>query len=401
MDPSSMRLLVISRCSNSFSSSRGGADVVALSTATLLSRRGINTWYVGEGTSQSYNLHIVPLSGRGMGVRSRGNPRVDALRYLVSELRNVIRATFRGAQTLDQVLPNVVLSNHSISTIVLRIWSPKVPIVYRMHDGIHAQRFSKGFLEWTARFLMSEVLERLATKVATHIVTPNGRVTAELLTLGRSPSRITTLYPLLAPTTRSSSQSSLEHIAESSEDFAVPRDQFVLSVGQQTGRKRFDLLIRAVSGSTEPIRLVLVGDGPLHRHYEQLAINERVRDRVTFLTNVPDALLDSLYHSCSLFALVSENEGFPVTVVEALSHGCPTYFACPNSPNDFSDSGPAIRIESTLPSDREIAAVFDEYARMSGPRRKELRASALALAESVFPDPARLTETFLSILERI
>ena len=98
----------------------------------------------------------------------------------------------------------------------------------------------------------------------------------------------------------------------------------VLAVGRIVPIKRFDLLIEAFvrqvqAGSSA--HLAIAGDGAS----EDKAVLEKAaapaRDRIHFLGWRRDQ--DVLYRDADVLALTSDNEGTPVTVIEALSSGLP------------------------------------------------------------------------------
>src|SRR6185436_5933508 len=70
---------------------------------------------------------------------------------------------------------------------------------------------------------------------------------------------------------------------------------YFLSVGRLETVKRVDLIIAALARVARPLRLVVVGDGPLRRQLEERAEAEGVADRVTFTGGIDEAALVDLY----------------------------------------------------------------------------------------------------------
>ena len=66
---------------------------------------------------------------------------------------------------------------------------------------------------------------------------------------------------------------------------------------------------------------VVLGDGPLRGQLESLASELRLDGSITFAGFRRDAL--ALYSDMDVVALTSVNEGTPLTLIEAMSCGCP------------------------------------------------------------------------------
>jgi glycosyltransferase involved in cell wall biosynthesis len=88
--------------------------------------------------------------------------------------------------------------------------------------------------------------------------------------------------------------------------------------------KRVDLLIRAIARARElgaPIRLAVVGDGALRPDLEQLAAELGAREHVCFAGY--QANMVAVTAAVELAVLSSDNEGTPVSLIEAAAAGKP------------------------------------------------------------------------------
>jgi N-acetyl-alpha-D-glucosaminyl L-malate synthase BshA len=70
-----------------------------------------------------------------------------------------------------------------------------------------------------------------------------------------------------------------------------------------------------------PSRLIMIGDGPERSRAEAYARAHHLRDRVTFLGNVPN--LEEVLGGCDLFLLPSESESFGMAALEAMAAEMP------------------------------------------------------------------------------
>lgn len=101
------------------------------------------------------------------------------------------------------------------------------------------------------------------------------------------------------------------------------KGEYVLGVGRLTPEKGFEYLVKAVNKLDEIKQLVIAGatdhgDGYLQR-LKELDVNKKV----IFAGFVGGENLQQLYSHARLFVLSSENEGFPLVMLEAMNYGLP------------------------------------------------------------------------------
>lgn len=92
----------------------------------------------------------------------------------------------------------------------------------------------------------------------------------------------------------------------------------VLFVGRLQARKRVDLLIEACAAAHTPIRLTVVGDGPVRGMLEERA--RRMLPGTNFLGHLEGAPLQMAYRNADLFVLPGTGG---LAVQEAMAHGLP------------------------------------------------------------------------------
>jgi glycosyltransferase involved in cell wall biosynthesis len=97
----------------------------------------------------------------------------------------------------------------------------------------------------------------------------------------------------------------------------------LLFVGKLRYYKGLQYLLEAMKGIDG--RLLVAGAGPMEEEWRRIADSPGVRGKVTFLGEVEDDELPSLYHACDLFVLPASerSEAFGLVQVEAMMCGKP------------------------------------------------------------------------------
>ena len=188
-----------------------------------------------------------------------------------------------------------------------------VPLAVTIHDISFV-----AHPEWfrASEGLRRRWLTRRAAARARVIFTDSEFSRQELQThLRANPSRIQVIPPGVTP--RSASGSG-----------RTAREPIVLFVGSLFNRRRLPDLIAAfarVATELPDSRLVIVGDDRTWPRQDLPGVAERhgVGARTQFLSYVSDAHLSELYARASVFAFLSEYEGFGLTPLEALAAGVP------------------------------------------------------------------------------
>jgi glycosyltransferase involved in cell wall biosynthesis len=385
-----MDLLVVSRGSAVFGPSRGGADTLALRHAQLMGRMGLQVGFVGvPGMGSDASVTVTPITQKDVLDYRVGHPRAIALSYMVNQLVRLVATTRAGLRLVRERHPHLVLSNASLTTIVLRLRHPNTPVVYYLHDGLFTHRSGRGIVDRLIRFIWNDVMERVAVKCATHVFCASEGIAEELRGQGVPPGKLSVMVPAPArPGERGPDRSPSAPLVGQS----TIADPFLLSVGQQSGRKRFDLLVEAMQYLPDSTHLVVVGNGPYHSEYVRLAQQDARPNRIHLMTDVSDAELRRLYSGAGLYVLVSENEGFPVTVAEALAAGCPSLLVSPSaSPPDWTENG-QLTLLSTIPSAPELAEQLKSlWTRVAPVRRRVTDPSRDRKAEAVAADRVETT----------
>lgn len=101
---------------------------------------------------------------------------------------------------------------------------------------------------------------------------------------------------------------------------ARPAGVVVGTVARLALEKGLDVLLRAAARLIEsglPLRVVLVGEGPLRGRLERLALRLAIADRVEFRGELPHEQVPGALAELDIFVLPSRAEGFGVAALEA------------------------------------------------------------------------------------
>lgn len=159
----------------------------------------------------------------------------------------------------------------------------------------------------------------------------------------------------------------------------------VLMVGRMSAEKRFDLFIHALAAlkyrvnRAFPIRGVLVGDGPLRSQWERLAATCGLTGEEIHFAGA-QAEMTAFYQRADAVVLLSDFEGTPNVILEAMACGLP---ALASAVGDLplmlrpSETGWVIALKDDEDQIREVAQGLYTLARDAN-RRRQMGAAARA-----------------------
>jgi glycosyltransferase involved in cell wall biosynthesis len=233
-----------------------------------------------------------------------------------------LRALFVLVREFRKTRPHIVHTHMAKAGFLGRLAARMVGvpiIVHTFHGNVLRGYFdplrSRAFL-W---------LERLLARLSTTIITLSPRQTEETVDLRIAPRSKLIEIPLgvdLAPLL-AAQRGALRRELGLSE-----RTALVGIVSRLVAVKAVDTFIRAaklLATGPSDIRFVVVGDGPLRDDLERLANSMGVSECVDFLGWRSD--LAAIYGDLDVVVLTSTNEGFPVSLIEALAAGRPVVAA--------------------------------------------------------------------------
>jgi glycosyltransferase involved in cell wall biosynthesis len=171
------------------------------------------------------------------------------------------------------------------------------------------------------------------------------------------------------------------------------RAPLILYVGSLFTRRHVDALVRAMPAVLRRVpgaRLAMVGDNRTWPRFDPASLAEDlgVASQVTVTAFVDDARLRALYEEASVFAFLSEYEGFGLTPLEALAAGVPPVVL--DTPVAREVYGTAVSYvaapDAGLVADALTAMLLD-----AGQRQRVLDAAPAVLAKYRWTDAARAT----------
>jgi glycosyltransferase involved in cell wall biosynthesis len=187
----------------------------------------------------------------------------------------------------------------------LRLGRDCPPIVAKVSNSLdradHVWPVSWGYRGWLAshrRFIDRSVAMSPAMAQSTRAMT--GMAAARIATIPNPPAR------------------PLPHVAHP----PLPAGRFLLGVGRLEPQKRWERLIAAFARIADrDLQLVILGDGSQRAALEALVAKSGLIGRVHLPGHTPDPI--PAYGRAALTVLVSDYEGVPGMLREALAEGCP------------------------------------------------------------------------------
>jgi len=106
-------------------------------------------------------------------------------------------------------------------------------------------------------------------------------------------------------------------------EMTPPQEPYCVCVAALDRRKAHDVLLRAFTKVPEPVRLVLVGDGPLRDELTTLVAQLGLEQRVQFAGAQSPSVVAKLQAGALCALLASREEPFGIAAVEAMAVGTP------------------------------------------------------------------------------
>ena len=282
------------------------------------------------------------------------------------------RALLKLARLVRRFRPDIVHTHTAKAGFLGRSAAlalrPRPLIVHTYHGHILSGYFGR------AKTTVYRGLERSAAKISDRLIGVSEATVNDLVRMGVAPRDRFSVVPLgldLGAFAR------LRHgrDAGARSELGIREDEVLLTfVGRVVPIKRLDLLLEATGIARRrgsPVQLAIVGDGEIRPSLESMARGLGIADAVQFLGYRRD--LPRLASASDLAVLSSDNEGTPVSLIEAAAAGRPAVATAVGGVPDVVSPGTGLLVP---PGD--VGALADAIEQMAGNPDLRVRCGAQA-----------------------
>jgi glycosyltransferase involved in cell wall biosynthesis len=123
-------------------------------------------------------------------------------------------------------------------------------------------------------------------------------------------------------------------------DENIEYQDFALFIGRLVEYKNLDVVIAAFSKVAKTLpqaRLVIVGDGPARRKWEEVVSKHHLSKNIEFVGYVSEQRKEEMLKNCSMILFPSLIEGFGLVILEAFAHRKPVIASDVKPQNEIID----------------------------------------------------------------
>jgi glycosyltransferase involved in cell wall biosynthesis len=276
----------------------------------------VRTAVVIERTLPDFRHTVISLNGD-----LSGRTRIEGARHVRFVAAPQVAGRFRRPLALRQLV-----REQSADLVLTYGWGGIDALLAARLCGIRRVVHTEdGFLpdEALRQKFTRLMARRVALRSASRLIVISRRLVGIARELWRLPDRLVRYLPNGVDTDRFS-PASQENRAIVRRQLGIEPDEVVIgTVAMLRPEKNQSRLLRAFAsaGQSRKARLLLVGDGPLRDSLERQARELGVADRVLITGVVQDTA--PYYRAMDIFALSSDTEQMPLSVLEAIGTGLP------------------------------------------------------------------------------
>ena len=315
------------------------------------------------------DLEVVPIAGLGRSIRLGGD----------------LRAFWSVYREIRRFSPMIVHTHTAKAGVIGRVAAVAARVPIRVHT-FHGHVLHGYFSPLTT--CLVRMVERVLARHTTALVAVGQRVGEELVAAGIG---TTEKFTAIAPGV--GFPGTLLDRADARALLDLPATgPVVLFVGRLTSVKRPDRLLAAfeqVVAKVPDATLAIAGQGDLLEEVRSNA--QRLGQSVRFLGWQPDVA--SLYAACDVVVISSDNEGMPVTLIEAAMAGVPGVTTDVGSASEVVDdqvTGLVVSTDAEAIAEALIDLLSDPGRRLEMGCAAELRARQCFSSERLVADHAAL-----------
>lgn len=209
--------------------------------------------------------------------------------------------------------------------------SRKAPIVYTFHTQYDQySHYVPLPSTWVSWFSKNQV-RRFAQSVS-QITTPADTARQILLEYGVT----NDIKVIPNPTDLTRFQAANGDLVK--KEYHFSKEKILINIGRVAPEKNLGLLLQSfqtiLKKATEPVKLMIVGDGPALNGLKQLATELGIAEAVIFTGMVNPRLIPNYLAAADLFVMTSKTEVKPLAQLEALAAGVPIVAVAAAGAND-------------------------------------------------------------------
>lgn len=208
-------------------------------------------------------------------------------------------------KTVDMLSPDIIHCHSSFAGILTRLAvRGKIPTVFTAHSWA----FTDGAKLF--RKIVAPIAERFVARYTSKIICVSEFDRQLALRYGIAPTeKLVTIHNGVAV------MHTVTH--------APHNPVHILSIGRLAYPKEYGLLIDAFAKLSDSAVLTIVGSGPLYGELNAKIKSLGLEQKISILTDKKPQDIPGIFVTADIFVLLSKHEGFPMTILEAMSAGLP------------------------------------------------------------------------------
>lgn len=319
---------------------------------------------------QTYGHSVVLVSGEGESIYNKSLNEKGVSHYqsthLIREVSLIsdIRAFFELRKMMKMIQPDLIAAHSSKAGVLGRLvgWSLRIPTVFTAHGWSFTEGIAKK--------------KRIVYRVIEKVV---GSLPGSVITVSEYDYQLAKKHNIISVKKLHRIQNGVHDCGELKELHNINEVPTILMVARFAVPKKQLQLVKALEKiQSSNWQLQLVGEGPLLEETMAYVVQQKLTHRIQFLGNRRD--IPELLQQTDLFVLLSDWEGLPLSILEAMrtrlpiiatdvggvseavKHGCNGFLLPKNDEDELVRKLTILLNDSVLRSEmgRESRRLFEE-----------------------------------------